>query len=157
MRSTSRFPPKAAARGKRVALLWGAAGLALALALSVSEAATNGIAQAGTVFTADELGNTVSRVDPSPGEAATVPVAVYPHNVQITADGRMLLVVGIKPSKDVYGHGHEGAQGTLLVFDAARFGSTSPLEVAVGEHPAHVVADPGGKCHHIGRQQCQRR
>ncbi|MCA1409006.1 beta-propeller fold lactonase family protein [Ensifer sp. IC3342] len=145
MRSTSSFSVKATSclRGSRFALLLGSAGLALSLAVSASEAATKQIAQAGVVFTADELGNTVSRVDLSSGAVTTVPVAVSPHNVQITADGRTLLVVGTESEEAAHGHGD--AQGTLLVFDAVRFGSASPVEVAVGEHPAHVVADPAGK------------
>lgn len=145
MRSTSAFPMNVPAGGRRTAFLLAAAGLALVLALSGSEAATRKIAQGGVVFTADELGSTVSRLDLSTGKVTTVPVAVSPHNVQITANGQTLLVVGTKPAKESNGHGHGGDHGTLLVFDAAQFGSNSPLAVQVGEHPAHVVADPAGR------------
>ena len=91
-------PSKTPARSKRAAVVWAAAGLALSLALSASDAAAKRIAQTGVVFTADELGRTVSRLDLSSGEARTVPVTVSPHNVQITANGQTLLVVGTKPT-----------------------------------------------------------
>ena len=98
MRFTSSFSQKATSCpwGKRIALLLGSAGLALSLTLSAGETATKRIALAGLVFTADELGSTVSRVDLFSGAVTTVPVGVSPHNVQITADGRTLLVVGTK-------------------------------------------------------------
>ncbi|MCK3780956.1 YncE family protein [Ensifer sesbaniae] len=142
MRSASAFLTNVPAGGRRTTFLLAAAGLALILGLSGSEAAIRKIAQGGVVFTADELGSTVSRLDLSTGKVTTVPVAVSPHNVQITANGQTLLVVGTKPAKESDGHGNGGAHGTLLVFDTAQFRSKSPLEVQVGEHPAHVVADP---------------
>ena len=50
--------------------------------------------QAGYVFTANELGNSISRIDLSAGKVETTPVPISPHNVQITQDGSLLLAVG---------------------------------------------------------------
>lgn len=129
----------------RASALLGVAGLALSLSVPGAHAEGKQIASAGEVFTADENGSTVSRVDLATGEVTTIPVAVTPHNVQVSADGKRLYVVGMKSVKNVHGHGHDGEQGTLLVIDIASFATASPKEIEVGEHPAHVVADPAGK------------
>lgn len=129
----------------RASALLAMTALALSLSVSGTQAAGKPIATSGEVFTADEKGSTVSRVDLVTGEVTTIPLAVTPHNVQVSADGKRLFVVGMKSVKNVHGHGHDGEQGTLLVIDTASFATASPKEIEVGEHPAHVVADPAGK------------
>lgn len=98
----------------------------------------------GFVFTADERGNTVSRVDLSAGTVTKVAVPVAPHNVQIGADGRHLLVVGA-PADAAHGggHGHAGGSGRLLILDALALEEPA-AEIEVGDHPAHVVTDQEG-------------
>lgn len=113
--------------------------------ISVVTADAAGLAPSGAVYTADEIGSSVTKLDLASGKTTTVPVVVSPHNVQISPDGKKLFVVGTKAVTNVHGHGHDGAQGTLLVFDAKTFGSSEPLEIEVGEHPAHVVVTPDGK------------
>lgn len=104
----------------------------------------------GTVYTADEHGNSISVIDLATGQVRTVPISISPHNVQITADGARLLAVG-DPAKGAGAHGHAATghggkpEGLLLVFDPARL-ATGPLaSIAVGDHPAHVVVDREGR------------
>ncbi len=107
-----------------------------------------GLETAGTVYTADERGNSVTSIDLSTGAIEIAPVAITPHNVQITTDGTRLLAVG---SPAAGGHGHDAGDtadgasdstGRLLILDAGDLSSIA--EIAVGEHPAHVIADQQG-------------
>jgi YVTN family beta-propeller protein len=126
-----------------------ALGMAGAIALAAGPArATSPSAElvSGTVYTADERGNTISAIDLGSGRVESVRIPISPHNVQITADGGRLLAVGD------YAHGHgAGAamggdgKGRLLVLDTATLARGPIAEIAVGAHPAHVVADRGGR------------
>lgn len=113
------------------------------MALAQQAAATNGL-----VFTADEHGNSVSRVDLATGEVTTVPLSVTPHNVQVTPDMKQLLLVG-SPAMAGHGdgnsgdHGDTGMAGRLLVLDPLAL-DAAPVEIEVGNHPAHVVTDREG-------------
>ena len=99
----------------------------------------------GFVFTADERGATVSRVDLSEGTVLKATVSVAPHNVQIGAGGRHLLVVGA-PADAGHGegHAHAGGSGRLLILDPVSL-EASAAEIEVGDHPAHVVTDQEGR------------
>src|SRR5690606_22857370 len=111
----------------------------------------------GYVYTADELGNSISMIDLATGAVATVPVAIAPHNVQVTADGATLLAVGTPPTA-THGHNDSGhsdsghaesgggqadhgsaGAGALLVFAADALAAGPRATIVVGEHPAHVV------------------
>lgn len=128
-----------------------AAALALVLSPAVVQAAHAPIADSGFVYTANEFGNSVSRIELSTGDVLTLPVSISPHNVQVTADGGTLLVAGT----ELGGEGHDGGmadmegmaegRGLLLVFDTADFGAGPVTEIEVGEHPAHVIADRDGR------------
>jgi YVTN family beta-propeller protein len=95
---------------------------------------------AGTVYTANENGNSLSAVNPSGQEVETVSVLISPHNVQVSADGRLLLAVGGLAAESA-GHGHDEKRGMLLVFDARALDRGPVSTVKVGRHPAHVVVD----------------
>ena len=102
------------------------------------------------VYTADERGNSISAIDLAADRVTTVPIPISPHNVQITADGKRLLVVG-EAVADGHGHSQGGeahsaneAKGRLLVLDTARLGNKPTAVIPVGTHPAHVVADQSG-------------
>ena len=103
----------------------------------------------GTVWSADEGGNSLSAIDLNSGAVTTVPLRVSPHNVDQTPDGRFLLAVG-SPAADDHaagGHGHAddgGAAGLLVILDPADR-SRPAVTVEVGSHPAHVVADGQGR------------
>ncbi len=102
----------------------------------------------GHVFTANEQGNSVSRIDLSSGQVATVSLPIAPHNVQATPDMAKLLIVGT-PAQGGHGgsHGHGDDHGSdagrLLVLDPAAL-DAPPVEITVGSHPAHVVTDREG-------------
>lgn len=104
----------------------------------------------GFVYTADEYGNSISKIDLTNGQVETVPVPISPHNVQITPDEVWLLAVG-DPAEDAEGHGHDStgteskAPGRLLVFNAAKLSAVPIASIEVGDHPAHVVTDPQGR------------
>lgn len=60
----------------------------------------------GMVFTADEYGASLSRIDLASGDVTTVPAAILPHNLQISPDGNLLLAVVI-PAASADAHGGE--------------------------------------------------
>lgn len=103
----------------------------------------------GFVYTADEVGNSISAINLATGQIAIVPTTVSPHNIQVTADGARLLVVG-DPKFEAGGHdvGKTGegkmAAGSLLIFSTANLASGPVATISVGDHPAHVVTDRRG-------------
>ncbi len=115
----------------------------LVTGFGLAAAASEPAGLAGYLYTADEHGSSISIVQLGDGSVATIPIAIAPHNAQVTADGRWLLAVG-EPATDGHGHGHahgDAPAGRLLVFDARDVAAGPVAEVAVGDHPAHVVAD----------------
>jgi len=122
----------------------------LLMPVTVSSAIAAPIGDGGFVYTANEMDNSLSRIDLATGEVETVPVPATPHNVQVTSDGTTLLAVGTPVGGEHEGdgamEGMEGiSEGLLLVFDTANFASGPTAEIEVGEHPAHVIADREGK------------
>ena len=111
----------------------------------------------GLVYTADERGNSISVINIASGQVRKVPISVAPHNVQISNDGRWLLVVGAPATGGGHSHGekdgkhdeaggHRASPGKVLIFDTGEMDSgEDPAAVEVGRHPAHVVIDPQGK------------
>lgn len=144
--------PLASREAIRIGLLTLTTAMLVFLATAVSQAQTlPAIDAKGFVYTADEHGNSISAIDLAARRVTTIPVTISPHNVQATQDGVRLLAVGDQAAS-VPGHGHgsaahgtDKAKGRLLVFDAAAFASGPVAEIAVGTHPAHVVADPQGR------------
>lgn len=144
---------------QRLQLMFGITALVLAWALVFALGPTHARAQQspapapnlkGIVYTADEHGNSISAIDLASGMVQIVPVAISPHNVQITTDGARLLAVG-SPVGDGHGHGAGAAhdqketKGRLLIFDAVKLSSGPMATVQVGTHPAHVVVDRAGQ------------
>jgi YVTN family beta-propeller protein len=98
----------------------------------------------GTVFTADEKGGTISKINLATGQVETVNVSIFPHNVQISSDGEWLAAVGDVRNEDHHYHGVDNHQkaskpGLLLLFQADDLISGPVSEIEVGSHPAHVV------------------
>jgi len=121
------------------------------LGVGTAQAQTTALERAGFVYTADERGNSISAIDLAVGSVATVPIPISPHNVQVTADGTRVLVVGDLAAE---GHGddHSGdadgddeSKGRLLVFEATILANGAIDEIVVGAHPAHVIADQRGE------------
>lgn len=105
----------------------------------------------GFVYTADEYGNSVSAIDLTDGRVQTFPIAISPHNIQISADGSRLLAVGNPAMTEGHDQAQsgeatemEGMDGLLLVFDTDKLASGPLASIEVGEHPAHVVLDRSG-------------
>nr|WP_313415716.1 cytochrome D1 domain-containing protein [Brevundimonas diminuta] len=104
----------------------------------------------GTVYSANEGGNSISAIDLGTGSVDTVEIAVSPHNVDLAPDGNLLLAVGSPISDHAHGSaddGHaetEAGGGVLVVLDPERL-SQPVATVEVGAHPAHVVADRTGR------------
>lgn len=90
---------------------------------------------AGTVYTADERGGSVSRVDLATGRVTTLPIGLSPHNVQLSPDGRRVFVVGSLPGE---------GPGQLLILDAAATDTAGATRVGIGREPAHVILDLSG-------------
>lgn len=100
----------------------------------------------GSVYTADEIGNSISMINLATGQVTIVATKISPHNVQVTADGVRLLAVGdTVTAASEHGHSKTSpgmkAAGTLLVFSNASLGSGPSASLVVGDHPAHVVIE----------------
>ena len=106
----------------------------------------------GTVYAANEGGNSISAIDLGTGSVDTVSIPVGPHNVDLTPDGKLLLAVGDPATEgdhgsDGHGDGEEAAaEGLLIILDPENI-SAPKATVAVGSHPAHVVADRLGRAY----------
>lgn len=132
------------------------AALAATVFLSIGAGSASGSAHAeGSgvefVYTADEYGNSVSAIDLRNRRVVTTPIPIEPHNIQISADGNRLLAVGNPADED---HGHAGKdegpgarekRGLLVVLDPDDLAAGPLATIPVGDHPAHVVVDRGGK------------
>lgn len=128
---------------------------ALTLLMSFAERAEAETASLGFVYTADEFGNSVSRINLASGKVDIVAVAITPHNVEFVPKANKLLAVGT-PVQGDDGHGHaEGGHGghgngdtetggALIVLNPGSLASGPAATIEVGAHPAHVVADPSG-------------
>lgn len=105
--------------------------------------------ETGFVYTADERGNSISVVDLSTGQVRTIPIRISPHNVQVSRDGRQLLVVGMvggmTGNQTEMRKGGGMQRGRLLVFDTATMNAESAIDIEVGREPAHVIIDPQGR------------
>lgn len=98
---------------------------------------------AGTVFTANEGGASISAVDLASGRIATAAVPITPHNVQAVAGGRSLFAVGT--AAGAHGSDHARAGGRLVVLEPVAGAAPRVVaEIAAGRHPGHVVASATG-------------
>jgi YVTN family beta-propeller protein len=99
----------------------------------------------GFVYTANERGRSISVIDLSSGWVKTVATRIEPHNVQISPDGSLLLVVGgLPPKDDDAADGRDeivAERGELLLFDTAAMSANGATRVKVGSAPAFVVLD----------------
>jgi len=114
----------------------------------------------GSVFTANEEGGSLSRIDNQSGAVQSIKLPVMPHNVDLSAEARLVFVVGLAPKAD-FGMsttmkmtmGEESSQATegkapvgrLVVFKLDAIDQGPVATVEVGHHPAHVVSDRDGK------------
>lgn len=104
----------------------------------------------GWIYTADEIGRSVTRVDLGSGVATTIPVGISPHNVQVAPDGRTVLLVGsaaMDMSEQATGQQGHGADmpGTLLMLAADARDTSGAVRVPVSSDPAHAVTSPDGR------------
>ncbi|MFZ5673249.1 MAG: cytochrome D1 domain-containing protein [Pseudomonadota bacterium] len=140
---------------KVVQTLVTAIAIALALPLSPPTAAAPAN-RPGFVYTADENGNTVSRIDLETETVDILPVGITPHNVQFVPGNSLLLAVGL-PLKDAgegqHGNGHTAAEGKLVIIDTAAFPAGPVASIAVGGHPAHVIADTQGRFAYVSNSE----
>lgn len=113
---------------------------AIAASMAQVEETVVKLKMTGVVYTADEHGNSISAIDLASGKVRIVSVPISPHNVQVTADGALLLAVG-EPASDGHGHSKKEAKGRLLVFSANNLEGGPVASIQIGSHPAHVVVD----------------
>lgn len=158
------LPPISISR--RAVMLAFATASALSLAVPLASPVRAEPAATGFVYTADELGNTVSRIDLGTGKIDIVPVPITPHNVQFVPGKNLVLAVGLPvPDKaedahaaDGGGHGGDGhgdaaVAGQLIVLGAADISSGPNASIAVGAHPAHVIADAQGNRAYVSNSE----
>ena len=93
------------------------------------------------LFTADELGRSISVINPETGQVETTRIAVSPHNVQVSSDGRSLFAVGASAPQGPDGEAEMDGPGRLLIFDASAVSKGPSTTIPVGRMPAHVVVD----------------
>jgi YVTN family beta-propeller protein len=140
-------PTSLLAGGKPVRPPLGVLPLALCLGLAACPVAADRDAPVseplqldGLVFTADEEADSATRVDLATGHSLRVPLGISPHNIQISADGSMVLLVGPAVAEGDGGAHAHGAGGRLVILDPETM-EESRSSIAAGEHPAHVVVD----------------
>lgn len=85
----------------------------------------------GTVWVADETGNSITVIDASDNKVVTTLTGIEgPHNIQVAPNGKRVWVVSSHESRAV-------------VIDATNYSVLG--SVATGKEPAHVVLTPDGK------------
>ena len=110
----------------------------------------------GYVYTADETGRSISRVDLRSVEVSHIPVGIMPHNVQVAPDGRSVLAVGsavmsmpagasVGPGRDAEQEHDDDAAGSLLVLLAGASDTIGAVRIPIGRSPAHVVVSADGR------------
>lgn len=101
-------------------------------------------AMAATVYVANERAGSLTVIDEETNTTRTLALDVLPHNVDLTPDGKTLLIAGMSGGHAQGGHdGHAEQSGLLLLLDADNAAVPARV-VAVGGHPAHVVPDRSG-------------
>jgi YVTN family beta-propeller protein len=113
----------------------------------------------GEVYTANERGGSISRIDLTTGRVTTFAVGFLPHNVQVSVDGRHILAVGSPPGaisgmegatapptseRSLRGRQTEAPQGQFLSVAAAAIDTVGAVRIAIGREPAHVISDAAG-------------
>src|SRR3546814_18921320 len=83
--------------------------VAIAFALSAS-AVHAAVLPNGVVYSANEGDGSISEINLTTGNVRTAQIAVVPHNVQISPDGKTLLAVGTAATT-TGGHGTPGGEG----------------------------------------------
>lgn len=139
--------PTSNAISRRAAMLAFATASALALVIPFTSTARAEPAATGFVYTADEYGNTVSRIDLKNGKIDIVPVSITPHNVQFVPEKNLVLAVGLPNAEKAQapengeegghgggGHGGSPAAGQLIILETADISSGPKTSISVGAH-----------------------
>ncbi len=136
--------------------------VAIAFALSAS-AVHAAVLPNGVVYSANEGDGSISEINLTTGNVRTAQIAVVPHNVQISPDGKTLLAVGTPTVKtgDHGAHGGAGETSTsvnadshaegdagLLILKASELGQILEA-LPAGSHPSHVVTSWDGRYAYI--------
>lgn len=112
----------------------------------------------GVVYTANEGGQSISRIDLATGRVVTFPIGFTPHNVQISPDGRRVYVVGsLSAEMPGMAMSQRGARppgvsrdnvaarpGQLLILDATATDTVGATRIMIGRDPAHVILGAAG-------------
>lgn len=136
--------------------------VAIAFALSASAVHAAGLPN-GVVYSANEGDGSISEINLTTGDVRTAQIAVLPHNVQISPDGKTLLAVGTSVVK-AGGHGthggegktsdngtadsHSGSDAGLLILNAGQLDQV-PETLPAGSHPSHIVTSSDGRYAYI--------
>ena len=97
-------------------------------------------------ITADESGKTLTIVH-SDGVHQTIALPMAPHNVQVSADGKWVLVTGMEV-KDLQ-QDSQAMRGMLVIIKADPLNKKTLRAISLGEHLAHVVTDVSGKTAYV--------
>lgn len=89
----------------------------------------------GTIWVADEFGNSITVIDASTNEVITTLTGIEgPHNLQVSPDGETVWAVS----------GHDS---TAVQIDAHTY--TLLVSIPTGEHPAHIILSPDGSTAYV--------
>lgn len=105
----------------------------------------------GFVYAANEGANSVSVIDLSTGQVKDIAMRITPHNLQVSRDGRLLLVVGSvvagtgNQSQMKMNEEDEMKRGRLQILNAETLTVDSAIDIEIGRHPAHVIIDAQSK------------
>lgn len=111
----------------------------------------------GVVYTANQRGGSISKIDLATGQVATFSIGLTPHNLQMSPDGQRLFVVGSQsgqmaememsdgdPPGRAAAKDQAAGPGQLLIIDAAATDTGVMKRIAIGQEPAHVIVDSRG-------------
>jgi YVTN family beta-propeller protein len=138
------------------------------IGLAIAAAAGVGLSQTlaaepnlgpGSVFTANEEGGSLSRIDLKSGKVQSVTLPLMPHNVDISAEAGLVFVVGAGQESEMSMSGQApgskmkmamagstsepGGRLAVLKLDAIDKGPIAVVDI--GHHLAHVIPDRDGK------------
>ncbi len=118
-------------------------------ATSVDTLAAARVLGSGAVYTANEGGASISRIELETGRVTTFGIGLLAHNVQISDDGQSVFAVGSPPGA-MRGMSTGASTpspanvvepvGALLVFVAEATDTMEAIRIPIGREPAHVIS-----------------
>lgn len=99
----------------------------------------------GWVYTADEAGQSITRVDLRSGATTSIPIGIMAHNVQVVPEGRTIVAIGSAAMETEQHPDEADTPGTLLVLQADAADTAGMVRIPVGRGASHAVTSQDGR------------